>query len=182
MTTEPALLQRAQRYDLQALADIYDRYSLGIYRYAMRLMSDEDLAEECVAETFNRFLTVLKAGRGPQHHLQAYLYRVAHNWITDYYRRQPPPTLPLEPDLIPNPGSDPQVQVALEMEIERVRDALRLLTPEQRQVVVLKYLEEWQNQEIAEAIEKQVGAVKALEHRALNTLRRILIREEVRQQ
>jgi RNA polymerase sigma-70 factor (ECF subfamily) len=68
------------------------------------------------------------------------------------------------------------------MEIERVRDALRLLTPEQRQVVVLKYLEEWQNQEIAEAIEKQVGAVKALEHRALNTLKRILMREEVRQQ
>jgi len=148
----------------------------------MRLMSDEELAEECVAETFNRFLTVLKAGRGPQHHLQAYLYRVAHNWITDYYRRQPPPTLPLEPDLIPIPGSDPQVQVALEMEKERVRDALRLLTPEQRQVVVLKYLEEWQNQEIAEAIEKQVGAVKALEHRALNTLRRILMKEEVRQQ
>jgi RNA polymerase sigma-70 factor (ECF subfamily) len=182
MTTEPALLQRAQRYDLQALAEIYDRYSPGLYRYAMRLMSDEDLAEECVAETFNRFLSVLKAGRGPQQYLQAYLYRVAHNWITDYYRRQPPPTLPLEPDLIHNPGSDPQVQVALELEKERVRDALRLLTPEQRQVVVLKYLEEWQNQEIAEAIEKQVGAVKALEHRALNTLRRILMREEVRQQ
>lgn len=179
MISEAALLLRAQRYDLQALADIYDRYSPGLYRYAMRLLSDEDLAEECVAETFNRFLTVLKAGRGPQHHLQAYLYRVAHNWITDYYRRQPPPTLPLEPDLHHNPGSDPQALVALEMEKEQVRDALRLLTPDQRQVLVLKYLEEWQNQEIAEAIQKQVGAVKALEHRALHTLKRILIREEV---
>lgn len=179
MISEAALLLHAQRYELQALAEIYDRYSPGLYRYAMRLMSDEDLAEECVAETFNRFLAVLKAGRGPQHHLQAYLYRVAHNWITDYYRRQPPPTLPLEPDLHQNPGSDPQALVALEMEKELVRDALRLLTPDQRQVLVLKYLEEWQNQEIAEAIQKQVGAVKALEHRALNTLKRILTREEV---
>lgn len=179
MITEQALLQRAQRYELQALAEIYDRYSPGLYRYAMRLMSDGELAEECVAETFNRFLTVLKAGRGPQHHLQAYLYRMAHNWITDYYRRQPPPTLPLDPDLIQNPGPDPQTQVALEMEKERVRDALRLLTPDQRQVLVLKYLEEWQNQEIAEAVQKQVGAVKALEHRALNALRRILMMDEV---
>jgi RNA polymerase sigma-70 factor (ECF subfamily) len=179
MATEQALLQRVQQYDLEALAQVYDRYSPGLYRYAMRLMGDEDLAEECVAETFDRFLSALKGGRGPQRYLQAYLYRVAHNWITDFYRRQPPPTLPLEPERMHNPGPDPQQVLAQKMDEERVRNALRLLTPEQRQVVVLKYLENWDNKEIAEAISKQVGAVKALEHRALRSMRRLLIKEEV---
>jgi RNA polymerase sigma-70 factor (ECF subfamily) len=179
MATEQALLRRAQQYELEALAQVYDRYSRGLYRYAMRLVGDEDLAEECVAETFNRFLAALKGGRGPQRYLKAYLYRVAHNWITDYYRRQPPPTLPLEPERLHNPGADPQQILARQMDAERVRKALRLLTPEQRQVVVLKYLENWDNKEIAEAVSKQVGAVKALEHRALRSMRRLMIKEEV---
>jgi RNA polymerase sigma-70 factor (ECF subfamily) len=179
MATEQALLRRAQQYELEALAQVYDRYSPGLYRYAMRLVGDEDLAEECVAETFNRFLAALKGGRGPQRYLKAYLYRVAHNWITDYYRRQPPPTLPLEPERLHNPGADPQQILARQMDAERVRKALRLLTPEQRQVVVLKYLENWDNKEIAEAVSKQVGAVKALEHRALRSMRRLMIKEEV---
>jgi RNA polymerase sigma-70 factor (ECF subfamily) len=179
MATEQALLRRAQQYELEALAQVYDRCSPGLYRYAMRLVGDEDLAEECVAETFNRFLAALKGGRGPQRYLKAYLYRVAHNWITDYYRRQPPPTLPLEPERLHNPGADPQQILARQMDAERVRKALRLLTPEQRQVVVLKYLENWDNKEIAEAVSKQVGAVKALEHRALRSMRRLMIKEEV---
>ncbi len=179
MATEQSLLQRAQRYDLDALAQIYDKYSPGLYRYAMRLVGDEDLADECVADTFDRFLTVLKGGRGPERYLQAYLYRVAHNWITDFYRRQPPPSLPLEPDRQHNPGADPQQVLAKQAEAERVRDALRLLTPDQRQVVVLKYLEDWENKDIAAAVDKQIGAVKALQHRALRSMRRILMKEEV---
>lgn len=176
MVTELALLQRARVYDLQALTEIYDLYSPGLYRYAMRLIGDEDLAEECVAETFNRFLATIKAGKGPEHHLQAYLYRVAHNWITDFYRRQPP--LPLEPETATDKENDPSAAYAAKAERERVRNALRLLTPEQRQVVVLKYLENWRNQQIAEAINKPVGAVKALEHRALRSLGRILRKDE----
>lgn len=176
MVTELALLQRARVYDLQALTEIYDLYSPALYRYAMRLIGDEDLAEECVAETFNRFLATIKAGKGPERHLQAYLFRVAHNWITDLYRRQAP--LPLDPELINDTQSDPSKAYVEEADREHVRHALRFLTPEQRQVVVLKYLENWRNQQIAEAINKPVGAVKALEHRALRSLARILRKDE----
>ena len=91
MTDDTELLQQAWRFEEQALAAIYDRFSPGLYRYAWRLLGDVHLAEECVAETFSRFLHALQGGRGPQEYLQAYLYRVAHNWITDYYRRRTPP-------------------------------------------------------------------------------------------
>lgn len=180
MTTvnEKELLDRARNFDLQALAEVYDRYSPGIYRYAVRLLGEAQLAEDCVAETFSRFLQALKAGAGPRDYLQAYLYRSAHNWITDYYRRQPPPPLALEESLQAAETDPPEGQVGEILERERVRAALYRLTPDQRQVIVLKFLEGWTNEEIAHALNKPVGAVKSLQHRALASLQRMLRRDE----
>jgi RNA polymerase sigma-70 factor (ECF subfamily) len=177
MFLESVMLRRAQRYDIQALAGIYDQYSPKLYRYALRLLGDEDLAEECVAETFNRFLAALKNRKGPNKYLQAYLFRVAHNWVTDYYRSRPQAVSLTEENDMADSSSGLDVKFIEAHQSERVRKALTLLTPEQRQVVVLKYLEDWDNQQIAETVNKPVGAVKALQHRALNSLRRILSEE-----
>lgn len=178
MDTEKSLLEGAHRFEEKALAEIYDRFSPGVYRYAMRLLGDAMLAEDCVAETFSRFLMALSRGKGPQQYLQAYLYRIAHNWITDTYRRQPLPALPLEPGMHASTDDDPSQSVALEMERQEIRAALAHLTPDQRQVIVLKYLEGWRNDDVAVALEKPVGAVKALQHRAINALRRLLVKEQ----
>jgi RNA polymerase sigma-70 factor (ECF subfamily) len=175
MIDENALLRRARQFDEQALADIYDTLSLAIYAYAMRLLGDADLAEECVAETFSRFLNALHAGGGPQDYLKAYLYRMAHNWITDRYRQARPETpLEMEFELPAGQEAEPHHTVADELEKQELRHALALLTPEQRQVITLKYLENLDNAEIAQALQKPVGAVKSLQHRALASLRRIL--------
>lgn len=174
MKSEAELLAGARQLDQQALAEIYDRYSAGIFRYASRLLSNQAEAEECVGEVFSRFLSALAAGGGPQDHVRAYLYRIAHNWITDEFRRQPPPELPLEAELIGQSENNPSRLVAEELERQQVRAALRLLTPDQRQVVLLKYYEGFSNQEAAEALEKPIGAVKSLQHRALGSLRRML--------
>lgn len=167
------LLQGARRFDEAALGEIYDLYSGKLYAYAMRLLGSQDMAEDCVAETFSRFLLALKNGGGPRQYLQAYLYRVAHNWITDTYRRQPPPPLELKEEL--NSGEEAVEQHAEEkFQQERLRRALRLLTEDQRQVIVLRFLEDMENEEVAAALQKEVGAVKALQHRAVASLRRIL--------
>jgi RNA polymerase sigma-70 factor, ECF subfamily len=181
MIPESSLLEHAHRFEEDALAEIYDRYSPGIYRYAMRLLGDVTVAEDCVADTFSRFLVALRNRQGPREHLQAYLYRVAHNWITDHYRRQPPPSLPLETeaDVIPDPAQDPARATQERWEQQQVRSALLLLTPEQRQVIMLKFYEDLSNEEAAAALEKPVGAIKALQHRALEALRRLLVRPEV---
>ena len=176
---EAALLRAARRWDMDALAAIYDNYSPLIYRYAMRFVSSPDVAEECVAETFARFLQALRNGGGPKTHLKAYLYRIAHNWITDHYRRQPPPQIDVETVAHALASNDDPLsdQLSLKEDQARVRAALRLLTPEQQQVIVLRFLEEWSLKEVAEALGKPVGAVKALQHRALAALRRILLEE-----
>lgn len=177
MNKEFQLLQRAQQFDQEALAEIYDLYSSELYRYAVRLMNNEDLAEECVAETFNRFLIALSNTGGPTKYLRAYLYRIAHNWVTDQYRRQPPPSQIEDIDLHEDPNSHTSELVDEKIEREKVRTAIRYLTPDQRQVVILKFLEGWSNAEIAETLNKPVGAVKSLQHRALGALRRILSEE-----
>jgi len=166
------LLHRARQFDADALACIYDQYSPGIYRYAMRMLGDEMLAEDCTSETLHRFLLALRSRRGPDQHLQAYLYRIAHNWITDHYRRNNRSELPINPTFQDmQPGTDSIVQENLE--VQKVRALLMKLTPDQRQVVLLKYYEGWDNAEIANAIEKPIGAVKALLHRAIQQLKKI---------
>jgi RNA polymerase sigma-70 factor (ECF subfamily) len=172
-----SLLDEARKLDRQALVRIYDHYSPRLFRYAYRLLGDSDLAEECVSETFSRFLHALKEGRGPHTHLQAYLYRIAHNWATDYYRRRPPPTEPLEFTQAADPSGNPSQIVTQKLEQERVRTALLILTQEQQQVILLKFLEGWTYDEIASALGKTVEATRALQHRALAVLRRSLIEE-----
>lgn len=172
------LLKRARQFDQNALAEIYDTFSPGLFRYAWRLTGQEDLAEECVAEVFSRFLSALSGGGGPQDHLQAYLYRIAHNWVTDQYRRQPPPPLPIEGELLPDTTPGPPQAAAEALERELLRNSLLLLTPDQRQVVMLKYYENFTNEQVAAVLEKPVGAVKSLQHRALEALRRILLVED----
>ena len=171
---ESKLLLLASQFDQQSLVEIYDLYSPKLYQYAVRLLNNPDLAEECVAETFSRFLTALRNKGGPQTNLRAYLYRVAHNWITDQYRKQIPNQTVDEIDQQADPGLTTSRIVDEQLEREKVRKAIHWLTPDQRQVVSLKYFEGWSNAEIAKSINKSVGAVKSLQHRALQSLKEML--------
>jgi RNA polymerase sigma-70 factor, ECF subfamily len=175
---DQVILERARRFEAQALEEIFDKYSQGIFRYAFRLLGDTELAKECMAETFSRFLSALKHESGPETYVQAYLYRIAHNWVTDFYRSKIPPSLPLDGQLPANPVEQPEQRFSAEMTNQQLRLALTLLTSDQRQVIVLKYLEDWENDAIAMALNKPVGAVKALQHRGLEALHRILTRNE----
>jgi RNA polymerase sigma-70 factor (ECF subfamily) len=175
MTSDKQLLKNARAFDQKTLADIYDQYSPKLYRYAIRLLGDDTQAEDCVAETFSRFLKALDQGGGPKEHLQAYLFRIAHNWITDQYRRNTPVPLEQEDPVESNSQADPE-SIAEDVFLQdQVRDALKEITPDQRQVIVLKFVEGWSNPEVAKALGKPVGAIKSLQHRGLAALRRILI-------
>jgi len=175
---EKVILEQAKRFDAQALEEIFDRYSPGIFRYAYRLLGDTEIARECMAETFSRFLTALKRESGPDNYLQAYLYRIAHNWITDYYRRKIPPAVPLDKVNLTDSTTEPHQVMVDHLSSQQLREALSLLTADQRQVIVLKYIEEWENNAISMALNRPVGAIKALQHRGLEALRRILNRHK----
>jgi RNA polymerase sigma-70 factor (ECF subfamily) len=171
---EQDLLEGAGAFDEAALSEIYARYSPELYRYAIRLLGDVQLAEDCVADTFSRFLQALRRGRRPRANLRAYLYRVAHNWMVDQFRRSPPDPAGLDPELAAAADSDPGQTIGARLERENMRRALLTIKPEQRQVLVLRYLEGFSIEEASAALGKSIGAVKALQHRALAALRRRL--------
>lgn len=176
---ETTLRADTKTFDKQALIDIYEQHNAELYRYAFRLLGDRDLAEECVAETFSRFLQTIKKGRTTIENVRAYLFRVAHNWVTDYYRSMSSQTLPLKADLLEENGSNPAQVVAQELEIERVRAALLQLSEEQQRVIVLRVLDEWSHEEVASVLGKTAEATRALQYRAMIALRRMLIEQEV---
>ena len=134
-----------------------------------------DEAEECVSETFARFLTVLKKGKGPREYLKAYLFRIAHNWVMDYYRRATPDSQPINDEITLASADDPAQAAFQNMQMARTRAALAQLTPDQREVITLKFFEGWRNAEIAATMNKPIGSVKSLQHRALVALKRILL-------
>jgi RNA polymerase sigma-70 factor (ECF subfamily) len=98
--------------------------------------------------------------------------------VTDHYRSNNPPSLPLDSVSLTDSKDKPEQVVEERLSSYQLRQALALLTPDQRQVVTLKYLEEWENEAIAMALNKPVGAVKSLQHRGIEALRRILSRYE----
>ncbi len=172
VSKEQELIQLASQLDAKVLADIYDRYSPGLYKYALRLLNDTVLAEDCVAEVFARFLKSLQKGQGPRDHLRAYLYRITHNWVIDYYREH---QVTLEVDEALPSEEFPEEEAARRLRQKEIRKAIRNLTPNQQKVITLKYLEDWSNEEIAQALNKTVGAVKSIQHHALLSLQKLLM-------
>lgn len=168
-------LALAKAYDRQVLAGIYDEYHPPIYRYISRQVEDMETARDLTADVFNRFLDALQRGQGPDGQLGAWLYRAAHNVVVDHYRRrQFRDHLPL-PDQLADGDADPAQEAEMRLNSSRARLALRTLTPDQRQVITLKFLAGFSNAEIADIMNKPVGAVKSLQHRGLVSLQRQLI-------
>jgi RNA polymerase sigma-70 factor (ECF subfamily) len=172
---ESKMLQRAREFDKDALTWVYEEYHDAIYRYLYHHLGEMQTAQDLSADVFRRLLQALRKGGGPTRNLSAWLYRVAHNLIVDELRRREHRDHESLDDTL---GDVLQAETTSLDELAgqaiatgRVRCALLTLTDEQRQVVVLKYLEGMSNPEVAEITGKTVGAVKALQHRALDALR-----------
>lgn len=175
-------LRQAKKFDRRALAAIYDEYHQPLYRYIYRQVGDVDTARDLTGAVFQRFLQALRQGKGPDEYLRAWLYRTAHNVVVDHYRRQKHRQhLPLGEELLTT-TDDPVRLAEQHLSAEAVRAALQQLTPDQRQVVALKFLEGMSNHEVAEVLDKPVSAVKSLQHRALAAMQRLLatVGEEIK--
>jgi RNA polymerase sigma-70 factor (ECF subfamily) len=153
---------------LDDLERLYDTNAPRIFRYIYHRLGDQQLAEDLTSEAFVRFLHARVSPDNPT----AFLYRIAHNLIVDYAREHQPIALP--EDIACRDRDDPAQAAELELERVRLRRAIARLTPDQQQVIVLKFLEGLSNDEIARVLDKPVGAVKALQHRGLATLRDLL--------
>ena len=168
-----SLLQRAKAFDLQALGLIYDRYSPGIYRYAYRILNDAALAEACVSEVFSRLLQALssKGKDGHIHDIQIQLFHSAMLWIEHELART-------RGNASTTPDHDGPVKYG-RIEAEDLRIALRQLSAEARTLLLLKFLESWDNTQLAALIDIPVNSLHERYQRALIELRRELSPEAI---
>jgi RNA polymerase sigma-70 factor (ECF subfamily) len=174
VSDEARLLERAGEYDPVILGQIYDEYFGRIYAYIYHRIGDARVAEDLTADVFLRMLESVKAEKGWQTSLTGWLYRIAHNLVIDHYRRQSKRDGPSLDERLVAAAESTSLRMETLLSQEQLRTAIQTLTEEQQQVVVLKFVEDLSNAEVARILGKTEGAVKALQHRALVTLRRAL--------
>ena len=178
--TEEELLAQAVDYDEAALSELYDRYEAKIYNYIYRRTSDQVLSEDLTSQVFLRMLEAIRSERAWHSSFSGWLYRIAHNLVIDHYRardRQKQVSIDDMPHLH-DQGTGPVRAAEVALEAEALRSAMRRLTDEQAQVISLRFLEGYSFGEIAEMMDKTEGAVKALQHRAVATLRQLMVLEQ----
>ncbi|MCB0216140.1 MAG: sigma-70 family RNA polymerase sigma factor [Caldilineae bacterium] len=171
--SEAALRERAIALDPGALGEIYDTYAGKLYGYIYHRTGDAKLSEDLAGDVFVRMLEAIRSDRGWNTSLQGWLYRIAHNLIIDHFRRASNRE-GVELDERWMAPAEPGFNFEGVFASNQLRLGMRFLTDEQQQVVILKFVEGLGNAEVAEIMGKTEGAIKALQHRALNALRNIV--------
>jgi RNA polymerase sigma-70 factor (ECF subfamily) len=172
------LIQRAIAYDEEALTALYRHYADLIYRYIYYRVGDPTVAEDLLGDVFVRVLQDLPTYRDTGAPFEAWLYRIAHARVVDYHRRQKVrQTVPLDDRLPAAEEANPQAQISQLDESRQIWNAFNRLTGEQQQVISLRFIAGYSSAQVAQALDKTEGAVKALQHRALAALRRLVEQE-----
>ena len=165
-------LDGLQEFDSQVIGAIYDRYFPDVYRFVFYRLSNEQVAEDIVSDVFMRLLEAVKKGRGPQSNIKGWLLSTASHAVADHlrsiYRKQ---TEALA-DSIPDHASSLTDEIDHRQQADSVRQAYAQLTPDQQNVLALRFGDGCSLEETATVMQKNVNAIKALQFRALQALQR----------
>ena len=173
------LVDRAQSGDRQALEELYLIYFDRIYGYLHLTVGNRHDAEDLTTQTFLKMLESIGRFRWQSAPFSAWLFRIAHNLSMDHFRArrrwQPEEEVP-EP-----PGSEePSAELEAMQSIGRqsMMELIEKLSPEQQQVLTLKFVFNFPNADVATILEKTEGAIKSLQHRALASLQKQLTQQQ----
>ncbi len=156
----------------EELGDIFDMYYEPLYRYAYVHLRDHDAAEDIAAAAFHKLLISVQKGHMPVTP-RAWLYQVTRNLIIDHARRQRHRDHTPLTDTLTVPANVESTVEAL-LRAERAHEAILRLKERQRNVIILRYLQGLDVSEVAAILNVSVGAIKTLQHRALENLRQLL--------
>src|SRR5262245_11764560 len=169
------LVARAQEGDRAALEELYLIHFDRIYGYLHVSVGNRHDAEDLTTQTFLKMLESIGKFRWQSAPFSAWLFRIAHNLAMDHFRatkRWQPEEEPPEP-----PADDSTSAEAGALEVigqKSMLDLIEDLSPEQQQVLTLKFVFNFANAEAATILGKTEGAIKSLQHRALVSLQRQL--------
>jgi RNA polymerase sigma-70 factor, ECF subfamily len=171
------LVERAQLGDRSALEELYLIHFDRIYSYLHMSVGSRHDAEDLTTQTFVKMLESIGRFRWQSAPFSAWLFRIAHNLAMDHFRArrrwQPEEEIP-EPAGVEEDSAEEQALASIGD--ASLLELIARLSPEQRQVLTLKFVFRFSNGEAAAILDKTEGAVKSLQHRALATLHRHVTR------
>jgi RNA polymerase sigma-70 factor, ECF subfamily len=166
-------LLQARQGNREAIAQIYELYKEPVFQFIRLRVGDPHTAEDLTAQVFLKFMRALRGSNPPAQSLRGWIFKVARNAIYDHYGE--PAALPIETiDQWLGATSDVEGQVMQEMSVERARRAIQMLVPAHQEVLMLRFDQQLSLKETADVMDKDVNTIKALQFRAVNTLRQIL--------
>jgi RNA polymerase sigma-70 factor, ECF subfamily len=173
-----ALVARAVARDQAAFAELYDLYVGHVYRYTFYRTAKRADAEDLTEQVFLQAWAAIDRFRWQGKPFVAWLYAVAHNAVIDWRRRTAPSDSLDHADQPMDIASDSAArEITQWIDAELLASAITSLTPDQQQVITLKFIEGFDTAEVARLMDKREGTVRALQLRALQSLRRVLERQ-----
>ena len=172
------LVERAQRGDRDALEELYLLHFDRVYSYLHMSVGNRHDAEDLTTQTFLRMLEALTRFRWQSAPFSAWLFRIAHNLAMDHFRAtrrwQPEEDVP-EPPGAEEASAEEQAMHSIGR--QSMLELIDRLSTEQQQVLTLKFVFNFPNAEVATILGKTEGAVKSLQHRALVSLQKQILRD-----
>lgn len=159
--------------DAEAVGRLYDELVGPIYRYVVFRVRRREDAEDVTQVVFERIVTALPRYRHNGKPFAAWAFRIARNAVIDHHRR----TRQVEPlDVIAesSDGAGLDAITLREEELRELRAAIRLLTPDQREALILRYAAGLSADEAAQVMGRRAGTIRGLTFRAIEALRRHL--------
>lgn len=168
--------EQISRYESE-LSGLYEEYYDRIARYAFVHIGEKNDAEDIAGEVFLKALKSLDSYQERGVPMQAWLFKIAHNMVVDYLRKKSKfKTQEIEADVLPV-EEDPVKITENKMEMENVQQAMQKLSPDQRQIISLRFMGGLASKEVAAIMNKTDGAVREMQRAAIEKLRLILVVE-----
>ena len=174
------LVDEAAGGNIEAFGELYSIYLDRIYRYVFYQVKDKMTAEDITEEVFLKAWKAIGSCKGRGKTFSSWLYRIAHNHLINTLRNLQKYTSIEKENLEENLVgiSDPEQEAETRLERQELLSGITCLPQNQKQVIILKFIEGLDNREIGKIMGKKEGAVRVLQMRALRALRQRLSNEE----
>ena len=170
-------IELARTGDQQALAAVYDWYLPRIYRYVLSRLGNVAEAEDLTEDIFLRMLGAIADYKRTGVPFSAWLFRIARNHLVSYYRKNGNRKADALQETMADSRQDPASIVETQLMLGEVAQAVQRLPDAQRDVIALRFAVGLSIAETAQVLGKRQGNVKALQHKAVTRLQKILVAE-----
>ncbi len=167
---EQDIIAHCQKGDLSQFTLLYDNYIQPIYRFVYSRVWDKGTAEDLTSQTFLDAMEGIQKYRAEAGAFKSWLYTIARNVIIDHIRRQRPQSS-LDDVLELPSATNLEVEIDQKVSLERIQKELKILTPEQKEIVILRVWHDLSYTEIAHILGKKEDAIKVSYCRSIAKIR-----------